>query len=149
MSDSVLLPYFAALESGSAVRWQGRVTQTVGNVLESAGPPCSLGECCQIEDAAGHVYSGEVVGFRGTTVLTLPLEKPSGVRYGDSVIALGSRPSLPVGEELIGRVIDGTDSRWIPRAVRNAVNAGPWTRRRLWRWSGGRFASPWAAEFAP
>jgi len=108
MRDAVLLPYFAALQSAPAVRWHGRVTQIVGNVLESAGPPCSLGECCQIEDAAGHVYSGEVVGFRGTTVLTMPLEKPSGVRYGDSVIALGSRPSLPVGEELIGRVVDGT-----------------------------------------
>jgi flagellum-specific ATP synthase len=48
-----------------------------------------------------------VVGFRGTTVLTMPLEKPSGVRYGDPIVALGVRPSLAVGEELLGRVVDG------------------------------------------
>ncbi len=108
MSTSLLLPYFSALEAVPAVRWQGRVTQIVGNVLESDGPPCSLGECCEIQDACGHVYSGEVVGFRGTTVLTMPLEKPSGVRYGDSIVALGSRPALAVSQELVGRVIDGT-----------------------------------------
>ena len=107
MTATTLLPYFHTLESQPAVRWRGRVTQVVGSLLESAGPPCSLGECCEVRDSAGHVYPGEVVGFRGTTVLTMPLEKPSGVRYGDVVVALGARPSLAVSEELIGRVVDG------------------------------------------
>jgi len=107
MSASALLPYFAALESAPALRWQGRVSQIVGNIVESMGPPCSLGEGCEIEDAAGSIYAGEVVGFRGTTVLTMPLERPSGLRYGDRIVALGSRPALPVSEELIGRVLDG------------------------------------------
>src|SRR5580704_17941447 len=90
-----------------AVRWRGRVTQVVGNLVESAGPPCSLGECCELEDAAGNKYAAEVVGFRGGTVLNMPLEKPSGIRFGDSIVSLGMRPSLCVGEELLGRVIDG------------------------------------------
>ncbi len=108
MNAGVLLPYFNALESHPSIRWQGGVTQVVGNLVESNGPPCSLGECCQIRDSCGHTYSGEVVGFRGTTVLTMPLEKPSGVRFGDPIVALGARPALAVGEQLIGRVIDGT-----------------------------------------
>jgi flagellum-specific ATP synthase len=107
MSAAGLLPYFTALESNAAVRWRGRVTQIVGNLLESTGPPCSLGECCDVRDSAGHVYAGEVVGFRGTTVLTMPMEKPSGVRYGDPIVALGVRPAMAVGEELLGRVVDG------------------------------------------
>jgi flagellum-specific ATP synthase len=107
-NQQLMLPYLSLLESRPAVCWQGKVTQVVGNLLESAGPPCSLGECCEVRDAAGHIYSGEVVGFRGTTVLTMPLEKPSGVRYGDCIIGLGKRPSIAVGEELLGRVIDGT-----------------------------------------
>ncbi|MFZ0794012.1 MAG: flagellum-specific ATP synthase FliI, partial [Candidatus Korobacteraceae bacterium] len=102
MSAGALLPYFEALKSQPAVLWRGRVTQVVGSLLESTGPPCSLGECCQVRDSAGHTYSGEVVGFRGTTVLTMPLEKPSVVRYGDTVVALGVRPCLAVGEELLG-----------------------------------------------
>ena len=108
LNPAVLLPYFSQLESRPTICWRGRVTQVVGNLLESAGPPCSLGECCEVRDAAGHIYAGEVVGFRGTTVLTMPLEKPSGVRYGDPIVAHGERPSVPVGEELLGRVIDGT-----------------------------------------
>jgi len=107
MSTPALLPYFTALESAPAVRWQGQVTQIVGNLVESCGPPSSLGECCEIRDSSGHVYPAEVVGFRGSTVLTMPLEKPSGVHYGDPVVALGSRPWLPVSPELLGRVLDG------------------------------------------
>ena len=61
-----------------------------------------------MRDAGGHIYWGEVVGFRGTTVLTMPLEKPSGVRYGDPIVAHGERPCVAVGEELLGRVIDGS-----------------------------------------
>ncbi len=107
MTSGVLVPYFSKLECRSTVSWQGRITQVVGNLVESSGPPCCLGECCEIRDGNGHVYSGEVVGFRGGTVLTMPLEKPSGVRYGDAIFARGERPSLAVGEDLLGRVING------------------------------------------
>jgi flagellum-specific ATP synthase len=107
MTSGVLVPYFNQLAGRHAVSWQGRVTQVVGNLVESAGPPCCLGECCEIRDCRGRVYSGEVVGFRGGTVLTMPLEKPSGVRYGDTIFARGERPSLAVGNELLGRVING------------------------------------------
>ncbi len=110
LASPPLAPFFSSLESHPPVRWQGHITQVVGNVLESVGPPCSLGECCQVRDGKGHVYAGEVVGFRGSTVLTMPLEKPSGVRYGDPIVALGERPSVVVGEELLGRVIDATGS---------------------------------------
>ena len=46
----------------SRVRWQGRCHQVIGGLLESEGPPCCLGECCEARDSAGQVYSGEVVG---------------------------------------------------------------------------------------
>jgi flagellum-specific ATP synthase len=107
MTGGALIPYFSQLEGRRVVLWQGRVTQVVGNLVESAGPPCCLGECCEIRDSGGHVYAGEVVGFRGSTVLTMPLEKPSGIRYGDAIFARGERPSLAVGDDLLGRVIDG------------------------------------------
>ncbi len=60
-----------------------------------------------MQDSAGNLYPGEVVGFRGTTVLTMPLEKPSGIRFGDPIVGLGVRPAIGVGQELLGRVIDG------------------------------------------
>ena len=32
----------------ATLRWQGRVQQVLGNLIESAGPFCSVGESCEI-----------------------------------------------------------------------------------------------------
>ena len=101
-----LSKYLRLVDDSPGLRWQGKVRQVTGGLLESEGPPCCLGECCEARDSAGQVYSGEVVGFRGNSVLMMPLEKPSGIRFGDPVYALGVRPHVGVGEELLGRVVD-------------------------------------------
>jgi flagellum-specific ATP synthase len=103
----LLTPYFKRLESSSSLRWQGRVTQLIGQLVESEGPFCSVGELCELVDASGSVFPGEIVGFRGNTVLSMPLARPSGIRYGDRVLTWGARPTLRVGDGLLGRVIDG------------------------------------------
>jgi len=102
--------YVSRLETCSALRWQGRVTQVVGPLVESEGPFCSVGEICHVIDSRGRVLPGEIVGFRGTTVLSMPLELPQGVRYGDVVVTWGERPTLRVSGEMLGRVIDGRGS---------------------------------------
>jgi flagellum-specific ATP synthase len=101
-------PYIDWLRNGSTVRWKGRVTQVVGNLVESAGPFCSVGESCEIVDASGSKFSGEIVGFRGSNVLSMSLQEPQGIRFGDQIVTWGARPSLRVGHELLGRVIDAT-----------------------------------------
>jgi flagellum-specific ATP synthase len=106
-TEGLLAPYFARLESCAELRWRGRVTQVIGPLVESEGPFCSVGEVCEISDASGRVMPGEVIGFRGRTVLSMPLESPSGVRYGDAVSTWGARPAIRVGDGLLGRVIDG------------------------------------------
>ena len=103
-----LARYVARLETCSALRWQGRVTQVVGPLVESEGPFCSVGEICHVIDSQGRVLPGEVVGFRGTTVLSMPLELPRGVRHGDRVVTWGERPVLRVSNDMLGRVIDGS-----------------------------------------
>ncbi len=103
-----LAPYFDQLETTSTLRWSGRVLQVVGNLVESEGPFCSVGDGCTIITSDGTQYSGEIVGFRGPVMLTMTLQLPRGVRYGDKIIATGMRPSIRVGPELLGRVIDGT-----------------------------------------
>jgi len=103
-----LKPYLRRLEGFSALRWTGRVTKAVGHLVESEGPFCSVGEGCAIITDDGKVYSGEIVGFRGRSVLSMPLERPSGIRYGDRIVTRGTLPALRVGPELLGRVIDGS-----------------------------------------
>jgi len=104
---SILTPYFSRLESCSALRWEGRVTQVVGQMVESDGPFCCVGELCHLIDSRGRIFPGEVVGFRGAVVLSMPLERPGGLRYGDRIVTWGARPTMRVGEQLLGRVIDG------------------------------------------
>jgi len=102
-----LAPYLARLESCTALRWQGRVTQLVGPLVESDGPFCSVGEICHLYDADGRTVPGEIVGFRGSTVLSMPLDLPRGIRRADRIVTWGERPLLRVSEDMLGRVIDG------------------------------------------
>jgi flagellum-specific ATP synthase len=119
--DPSLAAYRARLPVLTNLRWQGRVTQITGSLIESQGPFASVGEICQIIDSRGHTLPGEVVGFRGNTVLSMPLDIPKGVRFGDRVVSWGERATLRTGNEMLGRVIDGTgqplDSRGPYRGV--------------------------------
>ena len=104
----ILGAYFERLASSSGLRWEGKVRQVVGSLVESDGPFGAVGELCEISTDGGRRLAGEIVGFRGTTMLSMPLERPGGIRPGDRVVAWGARPRLRVGNELLGRVIDGT-----------------------------------------
>ena len=98
--------YKAALEARPAWRWTGRVTQATGQTVESEGPLCSVGECCELVDRTGTRHPAEVIGFRGRHVVSMPVGQLQGVQYGDGVQALGSRPAIAVGEAMLGRVLD-------------------------------------------
>ena len=91
LSGSCWRLIFRGCDSGRPFRWRGRVAQATGQTIESEGPPCSVGECCEIHDAAGSVHPAEVIGFRGTSVLSMTLDAADGIRYGDSVAAHGRR----------------------------------------------------------
>ncbi len=98
--------YFRRLENRQPWRWRGSVIQSVGQTIESAGPPASVGECCTIEDQAGRAHSAEVVGFRGSNVLSMPVEAADGIRFGDPVWSEGVMPRIEVGPALMGRVLN-------------------------------------------
>ena len=84
----------------------GRVTQVLGSVVCSEGPLCFVGEECKISTSSGRTLSGEVVGFRGPLVLSMPLSSTEGIRFGDRVTTRGTLPSVPVSERLVGRVLN-------------------------------------------
>ncbi len=107
MTSPLLSAYFSHLETSSSLRWRGRVTQVVGQLIESEGPFSTVGEACEIIDSRGQHWPGEIVGFRGHTVLSMALRRPTGIRYGDQVVVFGRRPSLRLSDELLGRVLDG------------------------------------------
>jgi flagellum-specific ATP synthase len=102
----LLVPYTRHLETASTLRWTGRVSQVVGNLVESNGPFCFVGESCEIRSASGSIYPGEIIGFRGSTMLSMTADPARGIRYGDRIVTWGARPSIRVGPGLLGRVID-------------------------------------------
>jgi len=101
MKSSLLAPYLHALEAGSTLRWKGRVKQVVGNLIESEGPFGFVGESCEILGAGDKSYAAEIVGFRGTTILSMTADQPQGIRLGDQIVAWGARPSIRVGAGLL------------------------------------------------
>src|SRR5579875_303014 len=104
----LLSTYFARLQQRQPFRWQGRVVEAVGQTIESSGPLWSVGECCEIIDSEGRLHPAEVIGFRGNHVLSMPLESTEGIRFGDRVSALGTQPSLEVGDAWMGRVLNAS-----------------------------------------
>ena len=96
------------LSSSRLVQNRGRVTQMIGLVIESQGPMASVGEICRIESqVTGQGTEAEVVGFRDRKLLLMPLGDVQGICPGSEVIATGHSLRVPVGEELLGRVING------------------------------------------
>ena len=95
------------VERTRLVRPEGVVQRVVGLAVESEGPPCSIGEDCLLLDAAGQVLSrAQVVGFAGSRVFSMPVERLHGIAVGSRVLALGRRATLGVGQGLLGRVLD-------------------------------------------
>jgi len=106
LGSAGLQPYFAMLETRPAWKWMGRVVQANGQTVESEGPLCSVGESCEVVDDRGGRHAAEVIGFRGTNVVSMPLDATQGIQYGDGVQALGSMPSIAVGEQMQGRILN-------------------------------------------
>ena len=110
MASASLSAYLAQLTDRPAWRWSGRVVEANGQTVESEGPLCSVGECCEIVDGDGQRHRADVIGFRGRHVLAMPLKATQGIRYGDAVLATGRTPGIAVGTEMEGRVVDALGS---------------------------------------
>ena len=65
----------------------------------------TLGDVLEIECEASTVMC-EIVGFRGDTLLTIPLQPARRIAPGALVRQRGAMSELPVGDALIGRLID-------------------------------------------
>jgi len=86
----------------------GRVVEAVGTVLRVAGLRARVGELCLLSDGpAGRERMGEVVGFSGPYALVTPYGGLDGLSRGTEVRATGRAHSVLVGEQLLGRVLDG------------------------------------------
>ncbi|WP_234495427.1 flagellar protein export ATPase FliI [Vibrio maritimus] len=84
----------------------GKLVRVVGLTLEAIGCKAPIGSLCKVETMHGDM-DAEVVGFSGEHLYLMPSEQITGVLPGAKVTPMASETGLPVGMELLGRVIDG------------------------------------------
>ncbi|MFA5907812.1 MAG: FliI/YscN family ATPase [Vicinamibacterales bacterium] len=99
--------YFDLVRDTEPAPMMGRVSRVVGLLVESIGPQARIGEVCELRRRGGAVVPMEIVGFREGRLLSVPLGDTAGICPGDRIVARGGVLSMPAGEALLGRVIDG------------------------------------------
>ena len=100
--------YFSAIERTDPIQSTGKVAKVVGLVIEAEGPATRLGGICDIYPLGSQKnVRAEVLGFRDNRVLLMPLEEMRGIGPGCQVVARQQEAVIPVGEHLLGRIIDG------------------------------------------
>jgi len=86
---------------------EGRLTRLVGLTIEAQGCQVNIGGRCIIISPNNQKIEAEVVGFSGTKSYLMPIDNMQGAVLGARVIPTKDNHKLPVGQELLGRVIDG------------------------------------------
>ena len=86
----------------------GKVVKLVGLTIEASGPSSNLNDVCYITADGGATKKiAEVIGFRENRILLMPYDDMTGVGIGSLVENSGVSFKVPVGEELLGKVLDG------------------------------------------
>ncbi|MFQ5588264.1 MAG: FliI/YscN family ATPase [Nitrospiria bacterium] len=86
----------------------GKISEAIGLVLEGYAPHAAIGEVCKIASTkTSQQLLAEVVGFRGEKVLLMPLGDIRGIGPGSPLVIRGAQASAQIGDQLLGRVIDG------------------------------------------
>ena len=108
MSTFTADKYLSIIGNTPSMKFNGKITQIIGLVIESQGPSVNLGELCYIYPRNGlEPIPAEVVGFRQNRVLLMPIGEMQGVGPGCDVVAAQQTLKVPVGMQLLGRILDG------------------------------------------
>jgi len=83
----------------------GHVTEVAGTIIQIAMTGAQLGDVLEVESSVGPVQC-EVVGFRGPILLAIPLQPARRIAPGAPVRLRGAMSTFPVGDALIGRLVD-------------------------------------------
>ncbi len=108
MPTNILERCKPVIENADIIKVNGKVTDVTGLVIVSTGPNVALDEVCRVVDNKGNeVCKSEVVGFKNGKVLSIALGEVHKISPACEIIASGESFAIPVGNGLLGRVIDG------------------------------------------
>ncbi len=96
----------STLESTQLYQFKGTVSKLLGLTVEVKLPGLKIGDLCYIETYDGKRKPAEVVAFKGETAQLLLLLDGTGIGQGSLVISTGNPIIIPVGDFLLGRLIN-------------------------------------------
>lgn len=87
-------------------QYKGTVSKLLGLTVEAKLPGLKIGDLCFIETADGSRKPAEVVAFKGDAAQMLLLYDGGGIAQGSLVTSTGKPIMIPVGDFLLGRLIN-------------------------------------------
>lgn len=100
--------YLENVLDAETIKYTGRVAAVKGLEVISEGPRSEIGEICTIKLADGSFLQAEVTGLNGKMVQLAPFGATKGIGVGCEVVASGQTLLVPVGKNLLGRMIDAS-----------------------------------------
>ncbi len=97
-----------SLNGLTTVNTKGKVEQIIGTIIRANAPSVKVGELCRLQDPwSDNVLWAEVVGFNKNCAILTPMGNMVGLSAGTQVLPTGTVHQVPVGPQLLGRVING------------------------------------------
>ena len=94
------------LDNVDLYQYKGSVSKLLGLTVEVKLPGLKIGDLCFIEAANGEKKPAEVVAFKGDVAQLLLLYDGAGIGQGSLVQTTGRPITIPVGDFLLGRLIN-------------------------------------------
>ncbi len=94
------------LDNTELFQFKGTVSKLLGLTVEVKLPGLKVGDLCFIETADGGKKPAEVQAFKGEVAQLLLLLDANGIGQGSTVVSTGNPIIVPVGDFLLGRLID-------------------------------------------
>lgn len=94
------------LDSTELYQYKGTVSKLLGLTVEVKLPGLKIGDLCYIETHDGQKKAAEVVAFKGEVAQLLLLYDGAGIGQGSLVQSMGKPIMVPVGDFLLGRLIN-------------------------------------------
>ena len=95
-----------ALADAESMPLAGKVTRVSGIIVEATLSTVAVGSACEIRLPGNRTLTSEVVGFSKNRALLMPFGDVAGVSEGCTVWPRSTGADIPVGEALLGRVVD-------------------------------------------
>jgi flagellum-specific ATP synthase len=103
-----LNPY--KIDKLNLIKVWGKVTRIVGLVIEGHCPNSSIGSLCELTPInGGKKIHAEIVGFKDSKALLMPLGELRGLGPGSRIRVIRNSATIGVGSSLLGRVIDAME----------------------------------------